>query len=473
MTHAPSLPDLGKLSDLSKLSDADKDALIMALWTQLDAALAVNAELTSKVEALTARVAELEAKLNEPPKTPDNSSLPPSHGHKANKPPRRKRRKDRRPGVGRELHSDPDHIVEARAETCSSCAAVLTEGDQKLQAVYERIELPPIKPIVTQVRLHGGTCPHCGAVFTARPPPGLEPGSPFGSSIEALAVYLHHCQAISFERLSALFLDIFGLTISEGALANLFKRVKPRFDERALAIKQRVLVSPIVCSDETSARVEGRNWWEWVFLGTDAVLHVIEPSRGKKVPKGIFGEHRPAVWVSDLLGAQQGHAEDWQVCLAHQLRNVQYAIDAGDDILAPMMKRVLLRAITIGKRRDRLKDSTLLQYRADLERRMDAVMKLHPINRHGIRLRKRFAKIRSNLFVFVTNRKVPYTNNASERALRPSVVFRKVTNGFRSQWGGHLFAAVRSVVDTGRHNGLSVFQAIRATLDGNSIFMTA
>jgi transposase len=375
--------------------------------------------------------------------------------------------------VGRDLHRDPDHIVEARAETCPSCAAALAEGDQKLQAVYERIELPAIKPIVTQVRLHGGACPHCGEAFTARPPPGLEPGSPFGPSIEALAVYLHHCQAIGFERLAALFRDIFGLPISEGALANLFKRVKPRFDEQALAIKQRVLDSPIVCSDETSARVEGRNWWEWVFLGTDAVLHVIEPSRGKKVPKEIFGDRRPAVWVSDLLGAQQGHAEDWQVCLAHQLRNVQYAIDAGDDILAPMMKRVLLRAIAIGRRRDRLKDSTLLQYRANLERRMDAIMKLRPTNRHGIRLRKRFAKIRSNLFVFVTNRAVPYTNNASERALRPSVVFRKVTNGFRSQWGGHLFAAVRSVVDTGRQNGLSVFQSIRATLDGNSIFMPA
>ena len=467
MTHAPPLPDL------SQLSDAEKDALIVALWTQLDAALAANAELMAKVAALTARVAELEAKLNEPPKTPDNSSLPPSHGHKANKLPRRRRCKGRRPGVGRELHPDPDHIVEARAETCPSCAAALAEGDQKLQAVYERIELPPIKPIVTQVRLHGGTCPYCGEAFMARPPPGLEPGSPFGPSIEALAVYLHHCQAIGFERLAALFRDIFGLPISEGALANLFKRVKPRFDEQAAAIKERVLDSPVVCSDETSARVEGRNWWEWVFLGTDAVLHVIEPSRGKKVPKGIFGDRRPAVWVSDLLGAQQGHAEDWQVCLAHQLRNVQYAIDAGDDILAPMMKRVLLRAIAIGKRRDRLKDSTLLQYRADLERRMDAIMKLRPTNRHGIRLRKRFAKIRSNLFVFVTNRKVPYTNNASERALRPSVVFRKVTNGFRSQWGGQLFAAVRSVVDTGRHSGLSVFQAIRATLDGNSIFMPA
>ncbi len=116
MTQAPPLPDLGQLSD------AAKDALVVALQTRLDAALAVNAELMAKVEALTARVAELESKLNEPPKTPDNSSLPPSHGHKTNKPLRRKRRKGHRPGVGRELHPDPDHIVEARAETCPCLA---------------------------------------------------------------------------------------------------------------------------------------------------------------------------------------------------------------------------------------------------------------------------------------------------------------------------------------------------------------
>ena len=105
----------------------------MALRTQLDAALTVNADLMAKVAALTARVAELEVTLNEPRKTPDNSSLPPSHGHKANRPPRRRRRKGRRPGVGRDLHPDPGHIVEARAGTCPSCAAALAEGDRTLQ----------------------------------------------------------------------------------------------------------------------------------------------------------------------------------------------------------------------------------------------------------------------------------------------------------------------------------------------------
>ena len=74
----------------------------MALWTRVNEALA-------RVDELTARVAELEAKLGEPPKTPDNSSVPPSRGHKPNKPPRRKGRR-RRPGTARRLHPDPDRI---------------------------------------------------------------------------------------------------------------------------------------------------------------------------------------------------------------------------------------------------------------------------------------------------------------------------------------------------------------------------
>src|SRR5260370_24222063 len=85
-------------------------------------------------------------------------------------------------------------------------------------------------------------------------------------------------------------------------------------------IRETVLASPVVCSDETSARVSGKNWWEWVFVGTLAVLHVIRPSRGKAVVQALFGEIRPMVWVSDMLGSQRGHAVEWQGCRVHPLR---------------------------------------------------------------------------------------------------------------------------------------------------------
>ena len=72
------------------------------------------------------------------------------------------------------------------------------------------------------------------------------------------------------------------------------------------------------------------------------------------------------------------------------------------------------------------------------------------------------------LFVFVTNRDVPYTNNVSERNLRPSVIFRKVTNGFRCEWGAETYAAFRSVVSTAKANRRSVLDDIRKVLGPTS-----
>ena len=161
-------------------------------------------------------------------------------------------------------------------------------------------------------------------------------------------MYLHYAQAISYERLRALFRDVFGLEISEGALANLFRRVQGRFGDQAEAIRERVRGSRVVCSDETSARVHGRKWWEWVFLGTGAVLHVLRPSRSKAEPESVLQGARPEVWVSDLYVCQRGHAAVWQVCLAHQLRDAQYAIDAGDAVFGPALQAFLVRAMGVG-----------------------------------------------------------------------------------------------------------------------------
>jgi transposase len=124
----------------------------------------------------------------------------------------------------------------------------------------------------------------------------------------------------------------------------------------------------------------------------------------------------------------------------------------------------LLRAIAIGRRRETLKDTTLKQYLYDLDRRLDRIVAAVPIGEPGRKLRKRMLANRAHLFVFVTNRNVPYTNNVSERHLRPSVVFRKVTNGFRCEWGAETYAAFRSVVSTAKANGASVYDTIRFVL---------
>jgi transposase len=448
-------------ADLRQLSHTAKDALILALSAQLTAAQQL-------IASQAARIGDLEARLDEltrPPKTPDNSSKPPSQGQKQDRPaPDARPARKSRPGVGRTLHPNPDRVVDARLAACPKCQAAFPEAAQTPQQVYERIELPPVKPDVTQVRLFGGRCVCCGERVAAAAPAGLELGSPFGQSIAALVVYLHYAHAIGMERLATLMDEIFSLSISEGAISNMLARAREPLLAAAATIRETVLASPVVCSDETSARVSGKNWWEWVFIGTLAVLHVIRPSRGKAVVQALFGAIRPAVWVSDMLGSQRGHAVEWQVCLAHLLRDARYAVECGDTAFSAPLKRLLLRAIAIGRRRETLKDTTLKQYLADLDRRLDRIMTAVPLGEPGRKLRKRMAANRAHLFVFITNRGVPYTNNVSERHLRPSVIFRKVTNGFRCEWGAETYAAFRSLVSTAKANRASVLDVLRFVL---------
>ncbi len=432
--------------------------------------------LKAENDRLKARIAELEKRQGRPVKTPKNSSVPPSQGQKASRPAGeegKKRTKASHPGVGRPLCETPDRVHEARTDVCPHCAVAVSADDQTLKQVYDRIEIPPIRPVVTQVRRHGGVCPCCRQEFLAPVPKGLEPGSPYGTSIVGMAVALRTGHAISYERLSGLFEEMFGLPISEGALGNLFQRARAAFADQVVHIKTRLLNGTILGSDETTVRLNKQTWWQWTFQNAEACIHVIRPSRGKDVPAEFLGNVRPDFWVSDRLGSQQGWSkEDWQVCLAHQLRDVEYAIEAGDTVFAPVVKGILQDAIRISHRRDTLADNTLKQYRARLDRRLDAALKLTPAADAGVDLRRQCMKFRPHFFVFVTNRGVPPTNNSSEQALRFSKIFLKVTNCFRSEWGANFFADVRSVVETGRRQGLTALEAIHKTLNGEPLFQT-
>ena len=194
-------------------------------------------------------------------------------------------------------------------------------------------------------------------------------------------------------------------------------------------------------------RVGQKTFWTWVFHHADSACFLMRPSRGKAVVGEFLGAVRPAFWISDRLGAQRGWAaKAHQVCLSHLLRDVQYALDAGDDAFAPGLKHLLKRVVRIGRRRATLTDAPLVAYHSRLQSALDALLKIEPGTKAGQKLQRIIKRFRQNLFVFLTNREVSATNNGSEQALRPCVVFRKVTNCFRSGWGADLYANVRSVI---------------------------
>jgi transposase len=371
-----------KLPNLKELSDEAKDALIVAMWEELQ-----------KLRL---------ALVKKPKKTAKNSSLPPAQGFKAQvksqeKPSEGKRSGSiGREGGGRPLSENPDQIITAEVKSCTGCGTEIDSSLQQLMQRYDKIELPPIQPIVTRVERYGCTCPNCGEQQIATVPVEMKPGSPYGNRIAALVTTLRYGHGISYSRMQELMGEVFGLEISEGAIANLLLRVRDQLQSEVSGIVQRLRSSRLVCSDETSARVDGKNQWEWVFQNDQVCFHVI---------REVMEKHRPQVWVSDLFSAQKKHpADEWQVCLAHQLRDCQYGIDAGDEIFSPIIKRILLKAVVLRRRWLELAPTTQYQYRCRLKRGLAKALAKIPTQADGLRLQKRYGDLGENLFLFLEDR---------------------------------------------------------------------
>ncbi|KMO28763.1 IS66 family transposase [Methylobacterium aquaticum] len=393
---------------------------------------------------------ELVLKLHRPEKTSRTSSKPPASDRKA-------RREKARPGGAKPGHDghkraltpDPDQVVEHRPASCSACGAVLADDlPAEVISVHERIDLPLVRPVVEQHRRLRVTCPVCWTRVAAPRPAGAD-ATPFGPRLHAVATYLKTFQALSYERLQGLLSDLFGLRLSQGGLMNLLRRAQGCFAEGRDAALARLRQARVVASDETGVRIEGANSDHWVFRCDDAVVHHAAPSRAAAVVGEVMAGHRPAVWLSDRYSAQQGHGERQQTCLAHLARDVVYALDAGDDLLALRLKLWLDKAFVLARSLTGLAASTLARKRRDLERDLDAILKAPATCDLTRALQAGMRRARDQLLTFVAfSGQVDVTNNACERDLRPAVVQRKVTNGYRAMWAARGEADVRTVVAT-------------------------
>ena len=108
----------------------------------------------------------------------------------------------------------------------------------------------------------------------------MEPGTPCGATVQRLATSLRYTHAISYEPLSGLFAQVFGVGSSEGGLAHRFQAVKGRLDDRVLEILTRWRSSRLIGRAATSARVNGQQQGQWVFQNAPVCIQVIRPSRG-------------------------------------------------------------------------------------------------------------------------------------------------------------------------------------------------
>jgi transposase len=449
-----------------QLQQLSKDELIDIILRQQE----IIELQQARIGQLEARVAQLEAqveRLTAPPKDHTNSSVPPSKSRKPNRdsPGQSKRgpkKGHRGHGRGRQ---EPDITLECRANRCGDCGADLSGVPGREVGRSQVVEIPPVRPVVIEARLYEITCPVCGESHRGDYPPGLEPQRTFGPRIEALVAYLQHMQHISYERLEQVMAQVFGLDISQGAIANIVRRVGEGLQPRAERIREAIRASPVIGCDETGARVDGNNRWQWVFETPRASYHLIADSRGSRVIDDVLGDATPQVWVSDCFSAQmKAPAQQRQLCMAHQLRNLQYGVDAERCHFCYRMQQLFKRAIRLNACRDELPEDLFAAQVRGIETACDALLDTEPSGENGRRLQKRYRKHRGSLFTFLRREDVPADNNASERALRKPVVHRKVSGGFRSPWGAQAYATVATVLQTARKHGHDALEALTDAL---------
>jgi len=450
-------------TDLEELSREELIGLVLIQAEQMANFQVMLAQLQADNEALRVKL----EKLQKPPTSSSNSSQPPSRDQKRNKPADRPKRKHGPPTghvkYERRFVAEPDQIVPLRVTDCPVCHTDLKTAPAVLVDVTQITEIPEPKAQVIEVRQYAVTCPGCSQSHVAEPPVGLELNRSFGARLETTVVYYRQEQHMSYERTQATMLNLHRVEISQGGIDQVMQRAGQAALTEVEPIQAAVRQSGVVNSDETGARVNGRTWWHWVFCTMTAVLHVVQPSRAAQVIREVMGEVEVAVWGSDCLPAQlKAKAKRHQLCLAHQLRNLQAVVDRYPALWwAKAMQTLFRAAIHLHHQRAELPPEQFQNRVARLEQLCEWLLKRQLSQPEALKLQRRYLKHRHSLFVFLYRTDVPPTNNVSERALRPSVVHRKVTGGFRSEWGANTYAALASVIDTAALKGVSAFAAIQ------------
>lgn len=423
--------------------------------------LALIDEMAKEINELKAEIARLKL----PPTTSKNSSQPPSRDFKSEKK-KRKRSKKKGAQAGhekqeRQLVEKPNKVIDAYVDKCQNCHQNLLDQIPAKIVRRQVTEIPEIKPVVIETRQYVVDCPCCGKRQQGKLPKGLEAGRYFGPRLEAIVANLHHEHHVGYKRLRQICSELLGLELSAGGAVSIVERAGQVAIEEAEAIAEQVRQSQVIGSDETSARVHGRNYWQWVFVGDHREYHVIVPSRGYDVIENFMQNSQAEVWVCDCWGAQlHAPANRCQICLAHQIRNLQGLIDKRPHLAwAREMQTLFRKAMHLRNRQQKLTARGYKRQVQVIENRLEQLLK-RTFQGLGRNLLNRYRKYSHALFLFLHRTDVPAHNNACERALRPSVIHRKVLGSFRSDWGAQAYASLATVLNTAKRNGQSAFQKL-------------
>lgn len=433
-------------------------AVVVMLWQEKQVMAEQIIQLQKQVTGLQKEIERLQEQVG---KNSQNSSKPPSSD-----PPHMKAKQPSGDPKGRKAGGQPghrgkgrkhkpleyvDHVKKQKPTECKECGALLL-GEDIHPRRHQVIELPRIKPEITEYQLHTLTCLSCGCKNKAEWPSNMPSGS-FGPRAQATLGYLSGRFGISKRDMQEIMRTIFRTEISLGSVPAQERYVSTVLKKPVQEVYEYIQKQPSINLDETSWHELNKKIWLWVGSTSQVTTFRLFKTRGSKGAQQLVGTDYDGIVGSDRYSAYNWiNPKKRQVCWAHLKRDFQALVDRGGE--SKTIGRLLLVEIRqFFNLWHRVRDGTLS--RSEFQVAMQPIQKdVHCLLQIGTHVEhkktrktcKNILKVEPALWTFVKQIGLEPTNNAAERALRRGVIWRRRSEGTQSEQGSRFVERILTVV---------------------------
>jgi transposase len=316
------------------------------------------------------------------------------------------------------------------------------------------VEIPAIKPEVTEYQIEGRSCPSCGKITWGKLPEGMHGN--FGPRLVAWLGYLNGQFHMSKRKIQEMVGAMLGMPISLGGLLSKEKEVSESIEGAWEEARQEVQKAGVKNADETGWFLGGKLRWLWTAVSPKAALYMIQEHRDQDAMKKLLGDEVQGIVGSDRFGAYTPIAlGQRQLCWAHLIRDLQGLVDGGTKQGTRTGKSGLRLSKEVfrhwaGFQEGKMGRKRLVEHMESLKKKMEKILRKgrDGPERKTARFCGRVLKLQEALWTFAREEGVEPTNNVAERSVRPAVIWRKSSYGNRSEEGCRFVERILTVVQT-------------------------
>jgi len=483
----PSLPDL------TQLSHAQKDELIRMLWPLQQQVQGLMVQMVVMQE----RITQLEGRLA---KNSKNSSKPPSSDGLRKPAPKSLRKSGQHPHGGQPGHSGStlrqsahvDETVNHFGQTrCSACQRDIFA--QEVAEIRQVFELPELSMRTVAHQQMRSRCT-CGAVHLGAWPAGVNAPVQYGASVKAMAVHLNQHHLVPLARTAQLMQDLYGVSLSQASIQSFAQEAAQALHPTVAAIGQAVQGAGVVHADETGIRVKGQLHWLHCAVTTTLTWLAPHAKRGTLAFEALgLLEGIKGVLVHDGLASYKGLDCTHSLCNAHHIRELVYIHEQENEKIwdpwAQEMIDLLLQALKeVNLAQEPLDASRQAWFEAQWSVLLDRGESYNPQTQRtgtsqdvgmgsrgrikqskAANLLRRLREHRQEVWRFISDEGVPFTNNLAEQALRMAKVKQKISGCFRTEHGADTFFTIRSYLATMTKQKNNLFECLVSVFNRRTI----